>query len=199
MRLCQSENRGEICVRGRCNFKGYLKRPTVTAETIDADGWIHTGDVGEWMPNGALRVIDRKKNIFKLMQGEYVAPEKVEQVYNLSPWVDQVFVDGKSAESYAVGVAVLNKEYTEAWARNNGVAGTFEELLQTKDVKKALLEHLQNLGKDKGLNGFEQVKRVLPLAEPFSVENGLLTPTLKLKRVSLRKFFKDSIETLYCA
>ena len=193
-----SENdQGEVCMKGRCNFQGYLKRPEVTAETIDTEGWLHSGDIGQWLPNGALKIIDRKKNIFKMVQGEYVAPEKVEQVYALSPWVDQAFVEGKSSESYCVGVFVLNREYLESWAGNNGFDATPERLVDEEAVGKALLEHLQRLGKERGLNGFEQVKKAALRLDPFTVDNGLLTPTLKLKRVNLRRHFAQLIEELY--
>ena len=194
----KDQDQGEICMKGRCNFKGYLKRPEITADTIDADGWVHTGDIGQWLPNGALKIIDRKKNIFKLMQGEYVAPEKVEQIYGLSPWVDQAFIEGKSTESFCVAVIVVNQEYLASWAGNNGFdAGAVEKLVEEEAVRKALLEQLQRLGKERGLNGFEQAKKVHLRLDPFSVDNGLLTPTLKLKRVALRKEFASVIEAMY--
>lgn len=91
------DNQGEICVKGKNVFAGYYKDPERTAETIDELGWHHTGDVGMWLPNGSLKIIDRRKHIFKLSQGEYIVPEKIENIYvNKSRYVHQVFVYGES-------------------------------------------------------------------------------------------------------
>ncbi|MEQ2280718.1 Long-chain-fatty-acid--CoA ligase 5, partial [Ameca splendens] len=98
MNYFASNDEGEVCIKGTNVFKGYLKDPEKTAETLDKDGWLHTGDIGKWLPNGALKIIDRKKNIFKLAQGEYIAPEKIENVYVQSGPVAQVFVHGDSLQ-----------------------------------------------------------------------------------------------------
>uniref|UniRef100_A0A4W6G5A3 Arachidonate--CoA ligase n=1 Tax=Lates calcarifer TaxID=8187 RepID=A0A4W6G5A3_LATCA len=154
---------GEVCVKGTNVFLGYLKDPEKTAETIDEDGWVHTGDIGKWLPNGTLKIVDRKKHIFKLAQGEYIAPEKIENVYIRSDAVAQVFVHGDSLQV----------------------------------VKAAILEDMLRLGKDGGLKSFEQVKAIYIHTELFSIENGLLTPTMKAKRNELRQHFKPQIEELY--
>jgi len=90
---------GEVCVKGTNVFQGYYKEDEKTSETIDSDGWHHTGDVGMWLPNGTLKIIDRKKHIFKLSQGEYIVPEKIETIYIRSQYVQQVFVCGESLKA----------------------------------------------------------------------------------------------------
>ncbi|GMF32996.1 unnamed protein product [Phytophthora fragariaefolia] len=110
--------RGEILMKGDNLFIGYYKQPELTKEVIDADGWLHTGDIGCWNPDGTLRIIDRKKNIFKLSQGEYVAPEKIEAIYIKSPLIAQAFVHGDSFKNYLVGIIVPDAEVVTKWAKD---------------------------------------------------------------------------------
>lgn len=92
----EANPRGEICYRGYNVFKGYFMMPEATRETIDKEGWVHTGDVGVILPNGCLKIVDRKKNIFKLSQGEYVIPDKIENKLVQSHYIMQIFVYGDS-------------------------------------------------------------------------------------------------------
>ncbi|NXD77933.1 ACSL5 ligase, partial [Halcyon senegalensis] len=197
MNYFSSNNEGEVCIKGPNVFKGYLKEPEKTAEAIDKDGWLHTGDIGKWLPNGTLKIIDRKKNIFKLAQGEYIAPEKIENVYIRSAPVAQVFVHGESLRSFLVGIVVPDPETLPGFAAKVGVKGSYEEVCKNPAVAKAILEDMVRLGKEAGLKTFEQVKDLYIHTEMFSVENGLLTPTLKAKRAELAKFFQKQIEALY--
>uniref|UniRef100_A0A8C9WJX9 Long-chain-fatty-acid--CoA ligase n=1 Tax=Scleropages formosus TaxID=113540 RepID=A0A8C9WJX9_SCLFO len=197
MNYFSSNGEGEVCIKGRNVFKGYLKDPERTAEALDKDGWLHTGDIGKWLPNGVLKIIDRKKNIFKLAQGEYIAPEKIENMYLRSGPVAQVFVHGDSLQSSLVGIVVPDPEVLPDFAAKLGVKGSFEELCRNQQVKKAILSDMAKLGREAGLKSFEQVKDLYLHPEQFTIENGLLTPTLKAKRAELTKFFKSHIESLY--
>ena len=116
--------RGEVCYKGYSCFKGYYRQPELTKDTIDAQGWVHTGDIGTFLPNGCLRIIDRKKNIFKLSQGEYVIPDKVEQIISQSPYISQIFVYGDSLQSTIVAIIVPDKPFLEKWALGNQVSYT---------------------------------------------------------------------------
>uniref|UniRef100_A0A8C1RID5 Long-chain-fatty-acid--CoA ligase n=1 Tax=Cyprinus carpio TaxID=7962 RepID=A0A8C1RID5_CYPCA len=192
-----AKGEGEICVKGPNVFKGYLKDPVRTAETLDADGWLHTGDIGKWLPNGTLKIIDRKKHIFKLAQGEYISPEKIESIYIRSEPVSQLYVHGDSLQSCLVGIIVPDPEVLPSWAQKKGFGGCYDELCGNKEIKKAILDDMVRLGKASGLHSFEQVKDIHIHKEMFSIQNGLLTPTLKAKRPELKEYFKTEIEQLY--
>lgn len=198
--------RGEVCLRGYSVFKGYHKDPKKTEETIDSDGWLHTGDVGMISKRGTLSIIDRKKNIFKLAQGEYVAPESIEGVLALSPFVAQVYVHGDSLQSTLVAVMVPEPETFGPWAAGvvqgagkttSASGGTLKELASDPVVRKALLKEFDQVGREKKLRGFEFVKHVHIETEPFSVDNGLLTPTFKVKRQDLAKHYRKEIDEMY--
>ncbi|XP_058483718.1 long-chain-fatty-acid--CoA ligase 6 isoform X2 [Solea solea] len=192
-----AKGEGEVCVKGPNVFKGYLKDPEKTAETLDADSWLHTGDIGKWLPNGTLKIIDRKKHIFKLAQGEYISPEKIENIYIRSEPVSQLYVHGDSLQSCLVGIVVPDPEVMPQWAKKKGMLGTYNDLCKNTELKKAILEDLVRLGKASGLHSFEQVKNIYVHDEMFSINNGLLTPTLKAKRPELKEFFKGRIDELY--
>ncbi|KAM8923821.1 long-chain-fatty-acid--CoA ligase 5 [Pelodytes ibericus] len=197
MNYYASNGEGEVCIKGPNVFKGYLKDPEKTAEALDADEWLHTGDIGKWLPNGTLKIIDRKKNIFKLAQGEYIAPEKIENVYVRSAPVAQVFVHGDSLRACLVGVVIPDPEVLPDFSGKLGIKGPYEELCNNTVVKKAILEDMIKVGKQAGLKSFEQVKDIHVHSEMLSVENGFLTPTLKAKRAEVAKHFRRNIDELY--
>ncbi|KAF9407409.1 Long chain acyl-CoA synthetase 7 peroxisomal [Podila epigama] len=190
--------RGEILLRGHSVFSGYYKAPKQTAETLDADGWASTGDVGQWDAQGRLVVIDRVKNIFKLAQGEYIAPEKIEAVLAKHYLVAQVFVYGHSLQATLVGVVIPDAETLKVWAAENGLGGkSFEELCRDPKVKTTIQKELSVFGKENDLKGFEILKNVYVDSEAFTIENDLLTPTFKLKRHQAKEKYDAEIERMY--
>uniref|UniRef100_A0A8D3C968 Long-chain-fatty-acid--CoA ligase n=1 Tax=Scophthalmus maximus TaxID=52904 RepID=A0A8D3C968_SCOMX len=197
MNYFASNGEGEVCIKGVNVFKGYLKDPEKTTEALDEDRWLHTGDIGKWLPSGVLKIIDRKKNIFKLAQGEYIAPEKIENVYVRSGPVAQVFVHGDSLQSCLVAIVVPDPDVLPGFAKSLGCQGSAEDLCKRTEIKKAILSDMTKLGREAGLKSFEQVKDVHLHPEQFTIENGLLTPTLKAKRAELKALFQPQIDTLY--
>ncbi|RHZ01334.1 hypothetical protein DYB35_007297 [Aphanomyces astaci] len=190
--------RGEICFRGPPVFSGYYKDPARTAEAFDADGWLHSGDIGVWTLDGRLKIVDRKKNIFKLSQGEYVAPEKIENILITSPYVAQPFVYGDSLHSVVVAIVVPDEAELAKLAASLGMASTsFESLCANPEVVAEVLKSLAALSKKGKLYGFETIKALKLVPEPFSVENDLMTPTFKLKRNEAKKKFLHDIDALY--
>nr|XP_033328290.1 long-chain-fatty-acid--CoA ligase 1 isoform X3 [Megalopta genalis] len=191
------KSKGEVCVKGTNVFVGYFKDPEKTAQVIDEFGWHHTGDIGMWLPNGTLKIIDRKKHIFKLSQGEYIVPEKIENIYLRSQYVHQVFVHGESLKSCVVGIVVPDVDVVKCWAVENGISGTLSVLCNNPQIKQLIIDDMLAWGKEAGLKSFEQVKDIYLHPDPFSVQNGLLTPTLKTKRPQLKDYFTPQIEDLY--
>merc|ERR1711871_1032402 len=188
---------------------GYYKDEEKTKEAIDADGWLHTGDVGQWNPDGTLKIIDRKKNIFKLAQGEHVAAEKVENAMLRSQYIQQVFIYGDSLQHQLVSVAVPDPDTLGEWAKEQGLshharsadgvsadgvpATWFVELCAQPRVKELIMSEMNRCGKDAGLKGFEKPKETLVESQPWTTESGLLTPTMKPKRPSLRKHYQPKL------
>uniref|UniRef100_A0A8C7J7S4 Long-chain-fatty-acid--CoA ligase n=1 Tax=Oncorhynchus kisutch TaxID=8019 RepID=A0A8C7J7S4_ONCKI len=197
MNYFAANGEGEVCVKGPNVFKGYLNDPEKTKEALDQDGWLHTGDIGKWLPNGILKIVDRKKHIFKLAQGEYIAPEKVENIYIRSDPVAQIFVHGDSLQACLVGIVVPDPDFLPGWAKKKGIEGSYLEMCASEELKNAILEDILRLGKEGGLKSFEQVRDISLHTEMFSVQNGLLTPTLKAKRTDLRSHFQEQIDLLY--
>lgn len=184
--------RGEIIFRGTNSFAGYYRMPEKTAETKDAEGWVATGDIGLWTPEGKLRIIDRKKNIFKLAQGEYIAIEKIENIMQRSSLIAQCFGYGDSLQNCLVAIVVPDAEVLEARKL------TWNDP-KTKDL---ILADLIKECRDAKLAGFEIPKAIYVEETPFDQEkpaqNGLpartrlLTPTFKLQRNKGKDFYKDN-------
>lgn len=190
--------RGEILIRGPNVFKGYYKEDAKTREAIDEDGWLHSGDIGLWTPDGCLAIIDRRKNIFKLAQGEYVAAEKIENVLIQVPHIGQVFVYGDSYQSFLVAVVVPDEEVVMQWIAKKGIQkSNFIESCRDPSLKTEILGQIKACSKKNGLHGFETVRDIYIEHEPFSDVNGLVTPTFKLKRPQLKDRYETEISGMY--
>ncbi|XP_071729803.1 long chain acyl-CoA synthetase 7, peroxisomal-like [Rutidosis leptorrhynchoides] len=194
----QPHPRGEICVRGPIVFQGYYKDEVQTREVIDDEDWLHTGDIGMWIPGGRLKIIDRKKNIFKLAQGEYIAPDKIENVYAKCKFVAQSFIYGDSLNSCLVAIISVDPDVMKDWAASEGIKyDDLGQLCKDPRAKAAVLSEMDAVAKEAQLRGFEFAKAVTLVAEPFSVENDLLTPTFKVKRPQAKAYFAKEISNMY--
>ncbi|KAJ0603394.1 putative long-chain-fatty-acid--CoA ligase [Helianthus annuus] len=194
--LAATAPRGEVLLRGSSLFSGYYKRQDLTKEVL-VDGWFHTGDIGEWQPDGSMKIIDRKKNIFKLSQGEYVSVENLESIFSLVPIVDAIWIYGNSFESFLVAVVNPNKELLESWAAENGVPGDFDTICENSKTNAYILGELTSIAKEKKLKGFEFVKAVHLDPLPFDMDRDLLTPTFKKKRSQFLKYYQNVVDGMY--
>lgn len=190
--------RGEMCVRGFGVFKGYYKDQEKTNEAIDEFGWLHTGDIVQINQNGSIKIIDRKKNIFKLSHGEYVAAEKIESTYLQNKLITEIFVYGDSFQSYLIAIIVPNLHMIKEFAEKNGIPQreNVDELLKTKEIKNFVLTEMNKTGKEAQLFGFEQVKNLYLEKESFALKD-ILTTTFKIKRHEAKKLYEKVIEQLY--
>jgi len=195
---------GEVCTKGLVNFVGYHKNKEETDKVLEADGWLHTGDIGRWNPDGTLSIIDRKKNIFKLAQGEYVASEKIEMIVSKSKYVAQPWIYGNSF--FPMLVAVVTPDWGElkqaaqagGWFVDDQVA-----LAAKPEAKKFILDQMIAEGKAAKLKTFELPTAVVlepeinDLNQGFSIDNDCLTPTFKLKRPQLLRRYQTQIDEMY--
>lgn len=213
--------RGEVCVRGPPVFAGYWKDEAGTAATI-IDGWLHTGDVGRFNPNGTLSIIDRKKNMFKLSQGEYIAVEKVEQAYQKAGMVGQVWVYGNSFKSFLLGVVVPAPEATANWLHSKGwwpkadkettklacetFLADYKSVVDGEhkaEIKAWVIENLR--AQEKPLKGFEKVTDFIvetnidKMGMGFTEANECLTPTFKMRRPQLLQKYIVQLKAMYAA
>jgi long-chain acyl-CoA synthetase len=186
---------GEILVRGPQVMREYYKLPEETASAIDAEGWFHTGDIGELDADGFLRITDRKKDLIKTSGGKYVAPQPIENRVKRSRYIEQVVMIGDRKKFVAL-LVVPDFAVLERWAKEQGITvGDRAALIENPRVQ-ALLEK-ESLGGFDDLSDVEQPKKVGLLAEPFSIEDGTLTLTDKVKRRVVQERYASLIDRFY--
>ncbi len=181
---------GEILAKGPNVVSGYLNRPDATAEAWDSDGWFHTGDIGEFDQDNHLRITDRKKDLIKTSGGKYVAPQKIEALLKTKPILSEAVVIG-DGRKYCVALVTVDKEKLAAWAQRTGSSPD----LDGEAVQKEIQGYLNEINKD--LASFESIKYFRVAPEEFSVDNGMLTASFKVKRKEVGKRYKDLIDSMY--
>ena len=187
---------GEVLMRGPGIMQGYHNNPEATAETLDADGWLHSGDIGEIDERGFLKITDRKKDLFKTSNGKYVAPSLVESTFKgLCPYVGQILVHGEG-KHFVTALVTLDEEAIQPWAEANGLAGaSYQEIVSSAQARDMVQSYVDEL--NKGLNKWERVGKFTILGRDLSVEDGELTPSLKLRRKVVSDKFKGEIDGMY--
>ncbi|MFN9710976.1 MAG: AMP-dependent synthetase/ligase [Bacteroidota bacterium] len=186
---------GEICCRGDNVMMGYYKRPDLTAEVIDSEGFFHTGDIGKFEQGKFLKITDRKKEIFKTSGGKYVAPQPIENKMKESKFIEQMMVVGAD-QKFTAALIVPSYDQLILWAKEQQlVFNTKQELIALPRV----LEHYKNIIESFNIhfNQVEQIKKFELLPEEWTVDGGELTPTLKLRRKIIMDKYKEAVERIY--
>ena len=186
---------GEIMVRGPQLFEGYLKEPEKTAEVLEPDGWYHTGDIGTMDADGYVTITDRKKDLIITSGGKNVAPQNIENLMKVSPYVSQMMVYGDK-RNYLTALVTLDEEEVSTWARAQGIAFSgFEELAANEGVR-ALVDGIIK-EKNNELARYETIKKFTILPKDFTQEAGELTPTMKVKRKAVTEKYFDLLDKMY--
>ena len=194
---------GELCVRGPTVFKGYFRDEEKTKNAVDEDGWLHSGDIAMIIPEhgNTMKIVDRVKNIFKLQQGEYISPEKIENIYLNCKYIEQIFVHGDTLKSYLICIVYPKKDDVIEFLKSKGIQNidknNFKNYFDDKDLKDEIIKVMDKFGREKNLVGFELPKKIFLTKEPFSIENQIMTPTMKLRRHIAKKIFEKQINELY--
>ncbi|KAG7663791.1 FAA4 [[Candida] subhashii] len=197
-------NQGEILLKGDCITKEYFKNESETSEAFTEDGWFRTGDIGEWTENGGLKIIDRKKNLVKTLNGEYIALEKLESVYRSSPLVLNICVYADETKVKPIGIVlpiennlktfiVEEKIYTKEEVESKSLA----ELCHDKKVVAMVNNSLISTGKRQGLRGIELLQNVVLSDEEWTPQNGFVTSAQKLQRKKILAHNKEQIDAAY--
>jgi len=186
---------GEIICRGHNVMMGYYKHPELTAEVIDNDGWFHTGDMGQFNENGVLMITGRIKSLFKTSGGKYINPEVIETKFSTSKLIEQIVVVGEN-QKFAGALIVPSFPYLKEWCSKEKIRYTTpEQVINLPEVQKLYFKEVQEL--NKGLGETEKIKKHVLIADEWSVSNGLVTPTLKVKRRAITTKYKDVIEKMF--
>ena len=187
---------GEILAKGKNIMVGYYKNPEATAEVLK-DGWLHTGDIGEWIDGKFLKIIDRKKEMFKTSGGKYIVPQQIEAKLSESSFIEQIMVVGEG-QKFPAALIVPNFNVCLDWAKENDSSllnVTREEFINHSKIKQLIADEVDKLNSNFG--NWEQIKKFILLPNEFTIETGELTPTLKMKRKIIAKKYEKEINEIY--
>lgn len=186
---------GEIICRGHNVMMGYYKQPELTAEVIDKDGWFHTGDLGKFNEHGLLQITGRMKNLFKTSLGKYVNPDVVEGKFSTSGFIEQIVVLGEN-QKFAAALIRPDFAFLKDWCKKHEIPFTTnEEMILNEEVKKRYDKEVKKL--NEGLGEVEKVKKYQLIADEWTIANGILTPTLKVKRRKVMEHYCDTIDKMF--
>lgn len=188
---------GEIMCRGHNVMLGYYKLPELTAEVIDNDGWFHTGDLGEFNQYGLLKITGRMKNLFKTSLGKYINPDIVERKFTESNFFENIVVFGEN-EKYAAALIIPDFDFIKSWCKKHGISYSNDhDMLNNQDVKTRLANEIKRINSFFG--DTEKIKRYCFIEDSWTVANGILTPTLKVKRSVVKEKYSNLINKLFHA
>jgi long-chain acyl-CoA synthetase len=187
---------GEIVLRGPGVMAGYHNLPQDTAETVDQDGWLHTGDIGNLDKRGFLRITDRKKDLFKTSNGKHVAPSAIESIFQgVCPYASQLIVEGEG-RTFVSALVALDPDAMAGWAAENAMAGMpYAEVVSSPAVRRLVQGYIDELNAK--LNHWETIKKFIILDRDLSIDEGELTPSMKLKRRVVAEKYKNELDSLY--
>ena len=185
---------GEILTRGRHVMMGYYNRPDLTAEAIDEDGWLHTGDIGEFTALGNIKITDRKKEMFKTSGGKYIAPQVLENKFKESPFIEQIMVIGEN-EKFPAALISPNFDALKVYAKNHDLSTQPSEMIHQKPIQDLIKSQIDKF--NQGFGDWEKIKKWEMCEHSWSLETGELTPTLKLKRKIIANKYQNLIEKIY--
>ncbi|MSO99026.1 MAG: long-chain fatty acid--CoA ligase [Rhodospirillaceae bacterium] len=185
---------GEILCRGEMVMKGYWNDPDSTLVTIDQEGWLHTGDIGHLDEDGYIEITDRKKDIIVNSGGDNVSPQRVQGVLCLEEAIEQAMVYGDK-KPYLSAVIVPNETFAKAWAEQSNAPTNLAELATNAEFKSVIAKALERGNSQLGVA--EKVRKFVLAPQPFTVENGQMTPSMKVRRHAVLREYKDALEALY--
>ena len=190
---CRIAEDGEILVRGEAVMKGYWRDPESTARAI-GDGWLYTGDIGEFDADGYLKITDRKKDIIVLSGGDNVSPARIEGFLVLQPEIAQAMAHG-DRHPHVVALLVPDADFARDWAAKNGASGDLAALVDNAEFHKAMGAAIERV--NSSLSAIERIRRFALLPEAFTIDNAMLTPSMKIRRHKIRERWGEAIAKLY--